>query len=374
VRRLDRRIGELNGLRAFAILAVLVAKLLFNPAVPGRLDAAVPGIVRFVGEHCWLGVDLFFVLSGYLITRILVESRGTRTYFRDFWWRRALRILPVYLAVLVVFAFAYGIHGYERWFLMCLTFCMNFAGVGGVPHPDGGGPFWSLAVEEQFYLIWPFVVLFAPRRVLVGLATALVVVEPVARYFTVAHLGPDAFDLTWCRSDGLALGALVALWATTPAAQRLRPATVVAAFACISVVAFAIAGVRVDPLGNALRIEEVVPLFAAAAVAAIAWSDAPALGFLRSRALRVTADLSFCLYLIHVAILDAVDAIAAHVPAFATTLDTPRFALVRFCIVVPIAYGVAFLSRRFLEKPALRLRHRFTPATTAAELAREPAL
>jgi peptidoglycan/LPS O-acetylase OafA/YrhL len=358
LRILDRRIGELDGLRAFAILAVLVAKLLFNPAVPGRLDGAVPGIVRFVGEHCWLGVDLFFVLSGYLITRILVESRGTRTYFRDFWWRRALRILPVYLAVLVVFAFAYGVHGYERWFAMCLTFCMNVAGVGGVPHPDGGGPFWSLAVEEQFYLIWPFVVLFAPRRVLVGIAVALVALEPVARYFTVAHLGPDALDLTWCRSDGLALGALVALWATTPAARRPRATTVVACFAGIAVVALAIGGLRDDALGAAFRIDQVVPFFAAACVACIARSGVPALALLRSRFLRITAELSFCLYLIHIAILDAVDALAPHVPAFATTLDTPRFALVRFCIVVPIAYGVALLSRRFIEKPALRLRGR----------------
>ncbi len=360
LRSSSRPIGELDGLRAFAIIAVLIAKLLFNPAVPGTIARAVPGFVRVIGEHCWLGVDLFFVLSGFLITRILLGSRGEATYFRDFWLRRALRILPIYLAVLLVFALSYGIHGYETWYALCLTFATNFTGILGAAHPDGGGPFWSLAVEEQFYLLWPLVVLATPRRVLAAIAIGMLIAEPFARFATVAHFGPNALELAWCRCDGLAAGSLVALWAT--AADRPRAAYAIACFAGLALAAIAIGGLRSDALGNALRISQIVPLFAIATIVAIAYAGHPALAMLRAPFLRFTAALSFCLYLIHVAVLDAVDSIAIRVPSIAPHLDTPAWVYARFALVVPIAYALATISLRYLERPAIRLRTRFALA------------
>ena len=171
---LPKHILALDGLRGMAILGVI----LFHAAVeyaPSTLSGKALGAVFNVG---WGGVDLFFVLSGFLITGILLETRGTAGFFRNFYARRTLRIFPLYYGVLFVIFVVLphyrpfdtpGLQTIARnqgWFWTYLT---NF---GFIVHGSVFGNsdwlllnhFWSLAVEEQFYLVWPLLVYLLSGR------------------------------------------------------------------------------------------------------------------------------------------------------------------------------------------------------------------
>src|SRR5262249_20264383 len=139
-----------------------------------------------VADFGWIGVDLFFVLSGFLITGILVDSKEQSNYFRGFYWRRVLRIWPLYYGlVLLVYligphlrlAANWNISSYAPW--IYVFFLQN------ILIPDWGiyplTPTWSLAIEEQFYLIWPLAVRFLSTRILRACLIAILVVSPVAR-------------------------------------------------------------------------------------------------------------------------------------------------------------------------------------------------
>jgi peptidoglycan/LPS O-acetylase OafA/YrhL len=173
----------------------------------------IPHAVLFVVAHGWLGVDLFFILSGFLITGILLDSKQKPYYFRNFYTHRLLRILPVYLAVLLVFLIFYRhFHGF---LILSALFTANFAYLFNVAVPHGPAVLWSLAVEEHFYLVWPFLVYLLNRKMLIAIAIAIVVLTPVARGLAVAvgmPIDDTVYVYSWFRSDGLALGALLAIW------------------------------------------------------------------------------------------------------------------------------------------------------------------
>ena len=129
----------------------------------------------------WVGVDIFFGLSGYLITGILLDAKAAdprpRAYFVPFYMRRALRILPLAWAVALIAA---AIEGQWSGLLWYMGYLVNW--LPDNPPPDVLGHYWSLAVEEQFYLVWPAVVLFAPRRALPTIIIGLILVDVLCRF------------------------------------------------------------------------------------------------------------------------------------------------------------------------------------------------
>ena len=189
-------IPALDGLRGIAILLVLAHgfDVIQTRGGPGHN-------VDLVLDTGWIGVQLFFVLSGFLITGILLETRDRPHYLRTFWVRRALRIFPLYYGVLLV-AQLFGHGSIYLW-----TYTNNFAVPLG--HSEPVFPhFWSLAVEEQFYLVWPLVVWVAGRRGVLGLSFALTAMAIASRIYARAHLGYEAaYMFTPCRMDALAIGA-----------------------------------------------------------------------------------------------------------------------------------------------------------------------
>jgi len=179
-------------------------------------------------------VDVFFVLSGFLITGILLDTLRRPHYFRNFYGRRALRILPLYYAVLC-FAFVvlpriapWSVEKYASvnadaiWYWLHLS---NFsiarrgAFVHGIVDVS-----WSLAIEEQFYLLWPAIVLRFSSRGLRSLCLGLMAVSVASRiWLTAAQVSPVAiYTLTFCRFDGLAMGALTALVVRGRDASEIR--------------------------------------------------------------------------------------------------------------------------------------------------------
>jgi peptidoglycan/LPS O-acetylase OafA/YrhL len=173
-------IPALDGLRGLAILAVIAVHAFSERLLAGH---ALARSIAWVARAGWLGVDLFFVLSGFLITRLLVASRGSPGYFRRFWLFRCLRIFPLYYATLVAVLLlaplvwpsltsAYPCrHQSPLWLYWVNIDIVLKESALFRTHVFFLDHFWSLAVEEQFYLIWPFVVAITPplhlRRVIV---------------------------------------------------------------------------------------------------------------------------------------------------------------------------------------------------------------
>jgi len=167
----------------------------------------------------WMGVDLFFVLSGFLITGILVDAKTSDGYFKNFYARRCLRIWPLYYS-LIVFMFvvvpwlrpsdAHTI--FERsspWWAYPL-FLQNFL----IKAPtDATGPLavtWSLAIEEQFYLVWPLVIRYCSEAQVRRMAVAVMCLSPILRFFLSFH-DVNLYTNVFCRLDGLMAGALLGI-------------------------------------------------------------------------------------------------------------------------------------------------------------------
>jgi peptidoglycan/LPS O-acetylase OafA/YrhL len=214
---LPRTIPALEGLRGVAILAVLAHQL----CIDGY--SAPPVVVRAMMpfQAGWAGVQLFFVLSGFLITGILLDTRSAQNYWSSFYARRALRIFPLYyLLLLATFVIAPRLfslsaatlaeYRHQGWYWTYLVNVSPLAGGGSV---TSLGHCWSLSVEEQFYLFWPFAVRFLEERALVRLCLGVAVAAFLLRCgLQVVTGGPGlAYVLTPARADALTLGGLAAV-------------------------------------------------------------------------------------------------------------------------------------------------------------------
>ncbi len=204
-----QHISSLDGLRGVAVLLVLLYH-------HGMLNSG------------WVGVDLFFALSGYLITAILRSSRSDVVYWKPFWIKRATRILPPFLLTLVVTSLlgvvlsSFAVSGWQfTAYLLSLGDVMAYIRRDFEPLRA----LWSLAVEEHFYLLWPFAVRSLSKRTLATILISLLVIEPLSR--AVASLYTQdwqvVYFLTPFRLDGLCWGALLALaLEQAPKEERIR--------------------------------------------------------------------------------------------------------------------------------------------------------
>lgn len=189
-----RRIPQLDGLRAAAILMVFATHALHVPLL-------------------WMGVDLFFILSGYLITRILLtlKQEPCLGYWMPFYSRRALRILPPLAVFLLGCGFLFSIP-WERIWYWYVFFGANIAQSFGKSHIEALSPLWSLSVEEQFYLIWPLVVLLCTTRRLKAVALWTIFISPCLRAIATPLFSNHfpIYYLTFFRADTLCVGAFIA--------------------------------------------------------------------------------------------------------------------------------------------------------------------
>jgi peptidoglycan/LPS O-acetylase OafA/YrhL len=222
-------IPALDGVRGLAILLVLLYHFISQTTATNSFEAVVNRILGFG----FLGVDLFFVLSGFLITGILYDSQSDRAFFRNFYMRRLLRIFPLYYAVLAVVFFllpsipvlrgseVVALREHQAWaWLYGVNVFLAIRGGWALSYIEH---FWSLAVEEHFYLVWPLVVWLAagrPRR-LMKAAIAIAALAVAARAWAV-HVGVNEVAttvLTPFQLDGLLLGGFFAVWLRQPGGE-----------------------------------------------------------------------------------------------------------------------------------------------------------
>jgi peptidoglycan/LPS O-acetylase OafA/YrhL len=202
-----QHVKELDGLRGCAAASVLVLHLFItgranHHAVTQPIAWRIAVRIADLGAF---GVDVFFVLSGFLITSLLFTSREKKSFFHNFYWKRVLRIQPVYLVhLLVTWLLIPGSRGYV---FLALLFIVNF---DDKFHVQDNGPAWTLSIEEQFYLIWPQIIRRFSIPNIYRICIAVIAFSAGLRTFMLAVTGHAMLRSTWYRFDGLAMGALLA--------------------------------------------------------------------------------------------------------------------------------------------------------------------
>ena len=345
-------IRELDGVRGIAAIMVFFHHVCFTSIVPTGWGL---GVLLLYRASVWgrTGVDLFFVLSGFLITSLLIEARTQSSYYHDFYWKRALRILPLYAVCLVgVLLLIPGMRGYV---VLSALFLSNFASVF---HIAGDGPFWTLAIEEQFYLLWPTVVrrrsVAQVRRWSVFIGIAAVVLRLVAATF-----GHFNYYLTFLHCDGLAFGAFLACHyqsTDTNAAAAGREMKLVLLGiifgAGLCMLGFVNAtGARPMAFLAAGEQTGITLLYGSAIAFLIRRSGARSLAPLRSPVLMFFGLISYAMYMTHLYVLQAYD----HFHGLPAAGDNSAYAM-RFAIVLSITIALCIASRYLLELPAMSLR------------------
>jgi peptidoglycan/LPS O-acetylase OafA/YrhL len=347
-------IPELDGLRGIAILLVMTHRFWPRHGIGVAADAAGAG---------WIGVDLFFVVSGFLIAGILLDTRGEGGYFRNFYARRVLRIFPLYYVFVigVLLAFAGNAEfrehsGSPLWYLAHLGNVPE--GLLGLDVPYWLAPVWSLAIEEQFYLTFPWLVHYLDRRRLTIVLVAMIICAPGIRMLTTV-MAPDhervQYLFTLCRIDTIAVGCLLAVIVRSIDLELWRDrAMKLALLGLPGVTVLAIAS-RLDRTSPFDRVfgYSIVAVGCASVVALVLLSRGRrSTAVLRIAPLRYLGKLCFGLYLLHRPADTLVSALAS------------RAGLEGDLWLMPLKIGVAVVlataSWRILEQPFLALKDRFT--------------
>ncbi len=374
-------VPELDGLRAIAVLQVLWVHL-----PPLTFGAGGRAVARVLGPGD-LGVDLFFVLSGFLITRILLVDRGAGVPLRHFLARRFLRIFPIYYLLLAVTS--PWLSGQELG--VCATYLANYGLLfkDSVSHLEHT---WSLSIEEHFYLLWPpLVMLLEPRtsrRVLLLGLLPLAFATWLAALFLGDWTREAAFwqELvlrgSTTRFASLGVGALIAYHEGALRALGRRvlwPSVLCLALAAAlsrgGLQAIGLEGLlsRFEPFASSypraqgsLRWIAAPCISAALILPAIAWSGsaAPLPRLLRAPLLRALGRISYGVYLYHFPLFRALRIEAAD----GSVTSYPRLVL-----ALALTFAVASLSYRFLERPLLRFAARFRGKPAAMQRTAAPA-
>lgn len=352
-RLLQKHMPELDVLRGMAILSVVLYHGLYWDG--GHVTGKLAKLIVNASVFGWLGVNLFFVLSGFLITGILLDTKGRPDYYRRFYLRRVQRILPAYLATIAVLClFHYLTPGAV---LVSLLFLVNYD--HSLPVTTGFGPFWSLAVEEQFYLLWPMLVAKVNIRIFTAIAIAVCLLDPGLRWLVGSgrvHWLGDVHESTILIADNLAIGALAAVfarsrWGTLHHGRKWGVITMLTGFLLL------LAGLPFGILHRttvAGSVFQTTPwnLFFTGLLLFLLGLQSPWCSSAFAAPLRFLGYISYGLYLIHLLLFDAYDWCVDRLP-IPLQLHFHQVFL-RFFVAGSAAVFVAWLSRRFFEERFLR--------------------
>jgi peptidoglycan/LPS O-acetylase OafA/YrhL len=339
-----KKIPQLDAIRGLAVLLVLIHNTDVYPSLH----------LGLIADNGWMGVDLFFVLSGFLITGVLVDTKKSGGYFRNFYARRCLRIWPLYYsALLFMFVVVPLLRPSEAqtvfaarsspWWAYPL-FLQNFL----IPIPTAAtgllGVTWSLAVEEQFYLVWPLVVRLCNEVQLRKIAIAVICISPALRFYLSLHQ-VNIYSNTFCRLDGLMAGAFLA--ATVRSSSFVASRFVAPAW--IALLVSAPLALITDTFHARWIVFSLVALASVSFVYVGIFSKQRWLqALLGNRFLLYTGTISYGIYL-----LEKIP------PDLAKTFHFDQHPFLALPITTAATYVLAAMSWNLLEKPFLRLKGRF---------------
>ncbi len=349
------RIIELDFVRGFAALMVF-ARHAFCGSMIGRSWTGVARFVDSASRACFTGVDVFFVLSGYIITTLLISRINRKDYFSGFYIRRARRILPAYLIVLIVFSIVTP-HSGPFVFFSLLFFSNGTYLFGDFPTY---AVLWSLSVEEHFYLFWPYLMKKVSRSILIAVLVVCIVGEPALRMALFSHISTGALQLTWLRLDGLALGALLALLLpmATDAMRTWvkRYCTAPAVIGVLLSFSIAIAGSRRNDRWAASVVFTAVSLLTFSSIGyLLAFRGTRWVAWARFRPVVYMGTISYSFYLYHDFVLRAFDGTMRHFHVDALASSTAAFPgiVVRAGITLLLSVAISSLSFYLIERPIM---------------------
>ena len=348
----------LDGLRGIAILLVL--GLHFSNELPSR---GLWHLLQAALKFGWSGVDLFFVLSGFLITGILLDSRESPSYFRSFYIRRVLRIFPVYYVSLVVVLFVLPAWsasyrasvGETAMFFLYLQswYTGHFRFIVG--------HYWSLGVEEQFYFAWPFVVYyFTPRRSLrIAICGAAVAVS-LRLVLLAQHVDREFINHnTFCRMDTLLIGSITAFVlrdkAVRHTAQRFAGWLWAAPVIVLAALWLLRAG-RIDPATERFGFTLLALSFAALLASVVLTMSKRTFlqALLTCWPLRQVGKLSYSIYIWHILVAQL------FVPSIESALHWKGPSVASFALMIAVTISAGAVSYFVIERPFLRMKGRFS--------------
>ena len=354
--RLDKYIPQFDGLRAIAILVVLFAHSEYLQTIPHL------GILKY-GRA---GVDLFFVLSGFLITGILLDTKGSPHYFRNFYARRVLRIWPLYFAVLfAVFVIILGLRpriadsGRSSTWLYYVLYLQNLFPY--LNRPVFLAPTWSLALEEQFYVTWPSLVFLLTRRTLLVVLVGLMIVPLLFRtalFFGGApYVAIDEFTLS--RLDAIVIGAIWALWLRSANCTQARWRRWNICVLGASVAAMSLAKLLIHQHSTILNYSFLATGFAGALGLSLVSSCTNSLvgRALSMDWLRYLGKISYGIYLLHMPVFIFFEEWRSHWPIGLRMTAGGKMLAAAISFISVVA--IASVSWFFFEQPILRLKDRF---------------
>ncbi len=370
---LTKRVPELDGLRGVAIALVLMVHYGAN-----QLHTKSGTFLNYIREGLavgWCGVDLFFVLSGFLIGGILIQHRESPNYFRTFYLRRFARIFPLYYAwlfatlLLLALPLSDQLHNVVQPaipFWSYFTYLQNILSLKlGEFGPEWFGPTWSLAVEEQFYMLFPLLVRFCPPRRLpwwfVTLALSATTFRVFAYFFTPGH-GFTGYMLLPCRLDSLLLGALAAWLVRKPGfidglRRNLWFLYLVCGLVLTTMLGFRLArdGGLLSESNALLGYLLLATLFCSLLLLALFSDNRWIKAIVSNRWLGKLGVISYGVYLLHQPTSYLLHSLIWHQAPLIT--DASRLLTTAFALTVTIV--LASLSWRFFESRCVNWGHRF---------------
>lgn len=363
-RRSQTYLPSLDGLRGIAILGVIIYH------VPSNATTSLAAkLIAHAARLGWVGVDLFFVLSGFLITGILIDERARSRYFRTFFARRVLRIVPVYVAFLLFAMWispALGIPPLDaaprlrelQWWYWTYLINVYIALHGFASIASGTLHLWSLAVEEQFYLIWPIAVLLLSPRALPRVALGCIIAAELCRatFVALGAAGDVNYVLLPTRMDTLAVGAFLACAVRDPslskAVERWRRPIVIVAFAAL------LPPILIDyTLDGQMWLSQLFALPALAVLSgALVLYATSSNGWLAALPFRFVGRYSYGMYIWHGVIIALMARYTALLYPRAHVGAAMLYYAASIAVAVVASTVVALLSWYLIEHPFVRLK------------------
>ncbi|MGB9467184.1 MAG: acyltransferase [Candidatus Acidiferrum sp.] len=371
----EGRIPELDGLRGLAILLVILCHYIANSQhaslgfwLHHLLSAFTVG---------WSGVDLFFVLSGFLIGGILLDARGSPSYFGTFYLRRVHRILPIYYAWLILYIgvvvgavlFFHGRSSITGRDLAAVPYYFVFLqNVIYAPTPfqwEWLVVTWSLAVEEQFYLLAPPLIRFLSVRRLVIVLGTVICAAPLLRLFAFRYLTKHDYLAQMampCRADALALGILAAVawrWPAFRGFLKRHPGVLQRTFAYMMIGLTVLLWWLVRPISVVtvtIGYSWLAGFYTCLLLLVLSQPEGVVAQVMRWRWLRELGGISYGVYLIHLTINMLAHKVLLNSPPSISNLEGLGVTMLALCVTL----FLAGLSWRFFEKPLIRRGHRYT--------------